>query len=325
MQRQSAVRDLRACDRLDERHVAAADVQTASAAPGYERLDVKRDALRERDERLIGQNVASLRHLVLDVATSMPPRSRRELRRPGGAARFKDLELPVGFSFGTGKPHVAVTPVRCRARLRPAGAVGRERGGMECRQERNAAGRLRFVQSLARHALAAHRAAHRVARTPGPRARPGHRLRRHGARRGNPEARSSRTADWSCIDVHPVPREQRATTRAGASTANSTAVPSHSATAEFDVALLCDVLHDAPEDAAGLLAEAGRVARHVLVERPLHAERGVRGERLATEQRARHHGCSTPGLEDDLTRALTRRRPGCFARTGSSSPCCAAS
>jgi hypothetical protein len=58
-------------------------------------------------------------------------------------------------------------------------------------------------------------------------------------------ARASRT-DWCRIDV------QRSPT-----------IPY--ADEEFDVALLCDVLHHAPEDAAKLLAEAGRVARHVLV------------------------------------------------------------
>jgi hypothetical protein len=40
---------------------------------------------------------------------------------------------------------------------------------------------------------------------------------------------------------------------------------------EFDVALVCDLLH-APENAARLLAEAGRVARHVLVKD--HFEQG---------------------------------------------------
>ena len=59
------------------------------------------------------------------------------------------------------------------------------------------------------------------------------------------QARVSRT-EWRCVDVQQVPT-----------------IPY--ADAEFDVALLCDVLHHAPEDAAKLLSEAGRVARHVLV------------------------------------------------------------
>jgi hypothetical protein len=36
-------------------------------------------------------------------------------------------------------------------------------------------------------------------------------------------------------------------------------------TGQFDVAVLCDVLRHEPDDAARLLAEAGRVAQHVLV------------------------------------------------------------
>lgn len=43
---------------------------------------------------------------------------------------------------------------------------------------------------------------------------------------------------------------------------------------EFDVALVCDLLHDEPENAARLLAEASRVARHVLVKD--HFEQGSR-------------------------------------------------
>jgi hypothetical protein len=43
---------------------------------------------------------------------------------------------------------------------------------------------------------------------------------------------------------------------------------------EFDVALVCDLLHDAPEHSARLLAEVSRVARHVLVKD--HFEQGPR-------------------------------------------------
>jgi hypothetical protein len=39
---------------------------------------------------------------------------------------------------------------------------------------------------------------------------------------------------------------------------------------EFEVAVVCDVLQQAPEDAAPLLAEAARVAGHVVVEVPKH-------------------------------------------------------
>jgi hypothetical protein len=63
------------------------------------------------------------------------------------------------------------------------------------------------------------------------------------------QTRASHT-DWRCIDVERMPSRGREFPYADG---------------EFDVALLCDVLHLAPEAAAGLLAEAGRVARNVLV------------------------------------------------------------
>ena len=63
------------------------------------------------------------------------------------------------------------------------------------------------------------------------------------------QARASHT-DWRCIDVERMPPGRREFPYADG---------------EFDVALLCDVLHQAPAAAAGLLAEAGRVARNVLV------------------------------------------------------------
>ena len=77
------------------------------------------------------------------------------------------------------------------------------------------------------------------------------------------QARASRTS-WRCIDVHGLPvgfgedarwRKYRQF--------DGRRIPH--ADGEFDVALLCDVLHHAPEDAAELLAEAARVAEHVLV------------------------------------------------------------
>jgi SAM-dependent methyltransferase len=80
------------------------------------------------------------------------------------------------------------------------------------------------------------------------------------------EARRSRTnksrMDWSCIDVHRAP-ECDDTRWCKYRQFDGRTIPY--ADDEFDVALLCDVLHHAPEDAARLLAEAGRVARHVLV------------------------------------------------------------
>jgi len=77
------------------------------------------------------------------------------------------------------------------------------------------------------------------------------------------QARASRT-DWRCIDVHNLPVGLREDERwSKYRQFDGKRIPH--ADCEFDVALLCDVLHHAPEDAAELLAEAGRVAQHVLV------------------------------------------------------------
>jgi SAM-dependent methyltransferase len=78
---------------------------------------------------------------------------------------------------------------------------------------------------------------------------------------GAVQARASRRTDWRCIDAQRMPADFRRQARS-ANTGDCT-IPY--ADDEFDVALLCDVLHHAPEHAAKLLAEAGRVARHVLV------------------------------------------------------------
>ena len=72
--------------------------------------------------------------------------------------------------------------------------------------------------------------------------------------------------DWYCIDVHRAPETQGQCDDSRwrkYRQFDGRTIPY--ADEEFDVALLCDVLHHAPEDAARLLAEAGRVARHVLV------------------------------------------------------------
>jgi hypothetical protein len=61
-------------------------------------------------------------------------------------------------------------------------------------------------------------------------------------------ARAPRT-DWRCIEVGEAPHGRT--------------LPF--ATREFDIALLCDVLQHTPERAGELLAEAGRVAKRVLV------------------------------------------------------------
>jgi SAM-dependent methyltransferase len=77
------------------------------------------------------------------------------------------------------------------------------------------------------------------------------------------QARTSR-ADWRCIDVHQLPAGFRSDARwSKYCRFDGRTIPYGDR--EFDVALFCDVLHHAPEDAARLLAEAGRVARCVLV------------------------------------------------------------
>jgi SAM-dependent methyltransferase len=75
------------------------------------------------------------------------------------------------------------------------------------------------------------------------------------------QERAARRTDWRCIDVQRMPADFRKQPRSA--NTDDCAIPY--ANDEFDVALLCDVLHHAPEHAAKLLAEAGRVARHVLV------------------------------------------------------------
>ena len=151
------------------------------------------------------------------------------------------------------------------------------------------------------------------------------------------DAATRRARTGRCIDVHARRRcPSFATTRVGASTASSTAARFHMRDDEFDVALLCDVLHHAPEDAARLLAEAGRVARHVLVKddfdrRLAHCcgsgratfrsrARGSCGSRSSSGSSSRR---STPvSTRAPALRARARRRT-CFVPTGSSSQCCA--
>jgi SAM-dependent methyltransferase len=70
--------------------------------------------------------------------------------------------------------------------------------------------------------------------------------------------------DWRCIDVHQPPPAARRDPRWSKYRAfDGRTMPYGDG--EFDIALLCDVLHHASEDAARLLGEASRVARRVLV------------------------------------------------------------
>jgi hypothetical protein len=71
-------------------------------------------------------------------------------------------------------------------------------------------------------------------------------------------------SDWRCLDVHDLPADLHCEQRWNKYRAfDGRTIPYGER--EFDIALLCDVLHHAPEDAARLLAEAGRVAQRVLV------------------------------------------------------------
>jgi hypothetical protein len=70
--------------------------------------------------------------------------------------------------------------------------------------------------------------------------------------------------DWRCIDVHELPPGLRGDSRWRKYTRfDGRTIPYGDR--EFDVALLCDVLHHTPENAARLLAEASRVAQCVIV------------------------------------------------------------
>jgi hypothetical protein len=71
-------------------------------------------------------------------------------------------------------------------------------------------------------------------------------------------------SDWSCTDVYPVPSGRENEPRWGKYVQfDGERVPYRDD--EFDIALLCDVLRDTPENAGCLLAEARRVARSVIV------------------------------------------------------------
>jgi SAM-dependent methyltransferase len=74
---------------------------------------------------------------------------------------------------------------------------------------------------------------------------------------------TSRT-DWRCIDVHPLPPKLSRDARWSKYLSfDGHTIPYRDR--EFDVAMLCDVLHHTAENAARLVAEAGRVAKHVIV------------------------------------------------------------
>jgi rhodanese-related sulfurtransferase len=73
--------------------------------------------------------------------------------------------------------------------------------------------------------------------------------------------RAPRT-DWQCVDVQGA-TAQRRSDRRGSEHLENVNLPYGDR--DFDIAVLCDVLHRSRENAAKLLAEAGRVAQRVLV------------------------------------------------------------
>jgi SAM-dependent methyltransferase len=71
-------------------------------------------------------------------------------------------------------------------------------------------------------------------------------------------------SDWRCLDMEGSQREHGREEGSGRYRAfDGRTIPYGEL--EFDIALLCDVLHHTPEHAARLLAEAGRVAQRVLI------------------------------------------------------------
>jgi hypothetical protein len=74
-------------------------------------------------------------------------------------------------------------------------------------------------------------------------------------------ARAPRT-DWRCVEVHDS-AELRDDGHSDEQLDGHPALPYGER--EFDIALLCDVLHQSPANAAQLLTEAGRVAQRVLI------------------------------------------------------------
>jgi hypothetical protein len=69
--------------------------------------------------------------------------------------------------------------------------------------------------------------------------------------------------NWHCVDVRPTPPGMRDPLGSGYRAFDDDTIPFGDG--EFDVAVLNEVIHDTPEQAARLLAEAARVARYVIV------------------------------------------------------------
>jgi SAM-dependent methyltransferase len=82
---------------------------------------------------------------------------------------------------------------------------------------------------------------------------------------------------WTCLDVHPLPAEAAEAQSKWAKYRQFDGRCLAYADRSFAAALFCDVLHHVPEtDRAGLLREAGRVARYVVIKDHFEYDRASR-------------------------------------------------
>jgi hypothetical protein len=117
--------------------------------------------------------------------------------------------------------------------------------------------------------------------------------------------------NWRCVDVRPAPSlRDRVGNGSRASDDDADTIPFGDG--EFDVAVLNGVIHDTPEQAARLLAEAARVARYVLVkdrfERESYSRTMLRLTREAFIRLANQQRLVIAAFDSGL--ALEERLPG---------------
>ncbi len=117
--------------------------------------------------------------------------------------------------------------------------------------------------------------------------------------------------NWRCVDVRPAPSSRDPVH--GHRASDDDTIPFRDG--EFDVAVLNGVIHDTPEQAARLLAEAARVARYVLVkdrfERESYSRTMLRLTREAFIRLANQQRLVIAAFDSGL--ALEERLPGASA------------
>jgi hypothetical protein len=117
--------------------------------------------------------------------------------------------------------------------------------------------------------------------------------------------------NWRCVDVRPAP--SLGDPVHGHRASDEDTIPFRDG--EFDVAVLNGVIHDTPEQAARLLAEAARVARYVLVkdrfERESYSRTMLRLTREAFIRLANQQRLVIAAFDSGL--ALEERLPGARA------------